>query len=92
MARQAQSRMKLLERIQGENVELDYDDPYLRCCRQSTKPLARAVSMAYAWCCSGCACALFPAQTGLPGGTDAPAAVHLRHERQLRLRERQAAL
>eukprot|EP00960_Hanusia_phi_P032307 749795-Hanusia_phi.AAC.14 len=30
MARQAQSRMKLLERIQGENVELDYDDPYLR--------------------------------------------------------------
>jgi len=30
MARQAQSRMKLLERIQGDNVELDYDDPYLR--------------------------------------------------------------
>ena len=30
MARQAQSRMKLLERIQGDAVELDYDDPYLK--------------------------------------------------------------
>lgn len=30
MARQAQSRMKLLERIQGDPVELDYDDPYLK--------------------------------------------------------------
>jgi len=30
MVRQAQSRMKLLERIQGEAVELDYDDPYLK--------------------------------------------------------------
>jgi ATPase subunit of ABC transporter with duplicated ATPase domains len=27
MAKQAQSRMKLLEKIQEENVELDFDDP-----------------------------------------------------------------
>lgn len=30
MARQAQSRMKLLARIQNEATEVDYDDPYLK--------------------------------------------------------------
>ena len=30
MARQAQSRMKTLEKMQGEAVEVDYDDPYLK--------------------------------------------------------------
>ena len=27
MAKQAQSRMKLLEKIQGEAVDVDFDDP-----------------------------------------------------------------
>jgi len=30
MARQAQSRMKMLNRLQDEPVEVDYDDPYLK--------------------------------------------------------------
>lgn len=30
MARQAQARMKMLTRLEGQMAELDYDDPYLR--------------------------------------------------------------
>lgn len=30
MARQAQSRMKMLKRMEGEAVEVDFDDPYLK--------------------------------------------------------------
>jgi len=39
LVRQAQSRMKLLERIQGESVELDYDDPYLKLDFPAAQPL-----------------------------------------------------
>eukprot|EP00041_Stephanoeca_diplocostata_P034230 m.1152659 g.1152659 ORF g.1152659 m.1152659 type:complete len:388 (-) comp24484_c1_seq16:168-1331(-) len=39
MAKQAQSRMKLLERIQEENVELNYDDPYLKLEFPAAQPL-----------------------------------------------------
>ena len=30
MVRQAQCRMKMLEKLQSERVDVDYDDPYLR--------------------------------------------------------------
>jgi ATP-binding cassette subfamily F protein 2 len=39
MAKQAQSRMKLLDRIAGENVELDFDDPYLKLEFPAAQPL-----------------------------------------------------
>lgn len=39
MAKQAQSRMKLLERIQGDHVELDFDDPYLKLDFPAAQPL-----------------------------------------------------
>jgi ATP-binding cassette subfamily F protein 2 len=32
--------MKLLDRIQGDNVELDFDDPYLSLNFEAPKPLA----------------------------------------------------
>lgn len=39
MAAQAQSRMKLLKKIEGEAVEVDYDDPYLQLEFPSCPPL-----------------------------------------------------
>jgi ATPase subunit of ABC transporter with duplicated ATPase domains len=40
MAAQAQSRMKLLKKIQEEAVEVDFDDPYLQLNFESSPPLA----------------------------------------------------
>eukprot|EP00928_Gymnodinium_smaydae_P026861 TRINITY_DN2095_c0_g1_i1.p1 TRINITY_DN2095_c0_g1~~TRINITY_DN2095_c0_g1_i1.p1 ORF type:complete len:619 (+),score=147.85 TRINITY_DN2095_c0_g1_i1:101-1957(+) len=39
MARQAQSRMKMLTKLQEEAVEVDYDDPYLKLDFPSASPL-----------------------------------------------------
>jgi len=39
MARQAQSRMKMLKKLQDEAVDVDYDDPYLKLQFPSASPL-----------------------------------------------------
>jgi len=39
MVRQAQCRMKMLEKLQSERVDVDYDDPYLRINFPSASPL-----------------------------------------------------
>ena len=39
MVRQAQCRMKMLEKLQSERVDVDYDDPYLRINFPSATPL-----------------------------------------------------